>query len=159
MFIYIKKFSARSHASFSLSDDKYAHILGLFANFSPKSSPTYCQAYFRNASMLASVMGCPKHSIRIARCLSEIFRPQRWLTRSWMSCVFMMLPSFIFFFVLSGILSRVFLRFVRGSLAPRCLFFFLRPFPRHSMPVLSIMQQLCCIIRCVAHHSIIATEN
>lgn len=125
MFIYIKKFSARSHASFSLSDDKYAYIFGLFANFSPKSSPTYYQAYFRNASMLASVMGCPKHSIRIARCLSEIFRPQRWLTRSWMSCVFMMLPSFIFFFVLSGRCSRVFLRFVRGSLAPRCLFFFL----------------------------------
>ena len=66
---------------------KYAHNFGGFANFSPKSPPLYAQAYLRKASMLASVMGCPKHSMRMARCLSGMFCPQRWLSRSWISWV------------------------------------------------------------------------
>ena len=69
--------------------------------FSPKSPPIYSHAYFRKAPILLSVIGSPKHSMRMARCLRGMWRPHRRLTRSWMSCVFMMLPSFIFFLVCS----------------------------------------------------------
>ena len=74
---------------------KYAHIFGGFANFLPKSFPTHHQAYFRKASILLSETGCPwissKRSMRVSRCLMGMICPARWLSRSWISCVVMML--------------------------------------------------------------------